>query len=76
MFQRLAASANLDLKAGTISLKANNGVTVDGGGGAVSVKAGSQLELSGATAKLDGKGQTEVKGGAMCSIQAAMVKIN
>ena len=71
-----ASSADIDLKGGKISLSATNGVTVDGGGGPVSVTAGGQLSLSGATAKLEGSGTTEVKGGAMCSVSAAMVKIN
>lgn len=71
-----AASAAMELKGGSIALKATQGVTVDGGGGAVSVKSGSQLSLSGVTAKLEGSGTTEVKGGAMCSVSAAMVKIN
>ena len=51
-------------------------MTVDGGGGAVSVKSGAQLSLTGTTAKLEGSGTTEVKGGATCSVSAAMVKIN
>jgi hypothetical protein len=46
------------------------------GSGAVDVKAGSQLNLTGVSAKLEGSGTTEVKGGASCSIQAAMVRIN
>jgi phage protein D len=71
-----AASSNLDLKGGQITLKASNGVTVDGGGGNVSVKAGAQLELKGTTAKLEGSATTEVKGGAMCSVSATLVKIN
>ena len=71
-----SSSANMELKGNQIALKATAGVTVDGGGGAVDVKAGSQLSLTGVTAKLEGSGTTEVKGGAMCSIQAAMVKIN
>jgi phage protein D/phage baseplate assembly protein gpV len=56
-----SASAAMELKGGQISLKATGGVTVDGGGGPVSVKSGSQLTLD---------------GGAMCSMSAAMVKIN
>ena len=52
------------------------GVSVDGGGGAVDVKAGSTLSLTGASAKLEGSGTTEVKGGALCTIQAGLVKIN
>ena len=71
-----SAGANIDLKGNQISLKASSGVTVDGGGGAVDVKAGGQLSLTGVSAKLEGSGTTEVKGGSMCSIQAALVKIN
>lgn len=71
-----AGSATLDLKGGTVNLKATSGVTIDGGGGAVSVTTGGQLALKGATATLEGQGQTEVKGGGLCSISAALVKIN
>jgi len=71
-----SASANMELKGNQIALNATGGITVDGGGGAVDVKAGSQLSLTGVSAKLEGSGTTEVKGGGMCSIQAAMVKIN
>lgn len=71
-----AASSDLDLRAGKIALKATSGITVDGGGGNVSVKAGASLELTGTTAKLQGSTTTDVKGGTMCNISAAMVKIN
>lgn len=71
-----SANSDMELKGGRISLNATQGIDVDGGGGAVSVTAGSQLSLSGATAKLEGSASTEVKGGAMCSVSAAMVKIN
>ena len=71
-----SASSDMELKGGQISLKATNGVTVDGGGGAVSVSSNAALSLTGSTAKLEGKASTEVKGGAMCSVSAAMVKIN
>ena len=71
-----SASSDMQLKGGQISLKATNGVTVDGGGGAVSVSSNAALSLTGSTAKLEGKASTEVKGGATCSVSAAMVKIN
>ncbi|MGB5953226.1 MAG: VgrG-related protein [Ornithinimicrobium sp.] len=71
-----AATSALDLKGSQINLTASQGVTVDGGGGNVSVTAGAQLALSGTTAKLEGSANTEVKGGAMCSVSAAMVRIN
>lgn len=71
-----SASSDLQLKGGKISHSATQGVDVDGGGGAVSVKSGSQLTLTGVTAKLEGSATAEVKGGAMCSVSAALVKIN
>ena len=71
-----SASANMELKGNQISLKATCGVTVDGGGGAVEVKSGSQLSLTGVTAKLEGSGTTEVKGGRCARSRRAMVKIN
>ena len=70
-----SSSANLELKGNEIKIKAQAGVTVEGGS-SVDVKAGSQLNLTGATTKLEGSGTTDVKGGASCSIQAAMVRIN
>ncbi len=71
-----AGSSKLDLKGGQIAVSATNGVTIDGGGGDVSVTAGTRLALKGTTATLEGSGQTEVKGGALCSVSAALVKIN
>ena len=56
-----AASSKLELKGGQISITGSQGVTVDGGSGPVKVSSGSQLDL---------------KGGAMASLSAGMVKIN
>lgn len=71
-----SASSKLELKGGQIALTATNGVTVDGGGGTVSVKTGNQLQLKGARTTLEGSAQTEIKGGSLCTVQAALVKIN
>jgi hypothetical protein len=71
-----AAASTVELKGGHIKLTGQNGVTVDGGAGAVKVTAGSDLSLSGLTAKLEGSTEAEVKGGATCSISAGLVKIN
>ncbi|WP_375425720.1 VgrG-related protein [uncultured Friedmanniella sp.] len=71
-----SAGSAMELKGSKISLLATQGVSVDGGGGAVDVKSGSQLTLTGVSAKLEGSGTTEVKGGALCSVSAALVKIN
>jgi uncharacterized protein involved in type VI secretion and phage assembly len=56
-----SAASKLELKGGEVAISAKRGVTVDGGAGAVDVKTASKLDL---------------KGGALCSISAALVKIN
>ncbi|WP_426561260.1 VgrG-related protein [Angustibacter sp. McL0619] len=71
-----AGSSKLELKGGDISMKATSGVTIDGGSGAVQVSTSGQLNLKGTAATLEGSAQTTVKAGAMCTVQAAMVKIN
>jgi phage protein D len=71
-----AAESTVELKGGDIKLAGKNGVTIDGGGGAVKVTAGSELSLTGLSAKLEGSTQAEVKGGATCSISAGLVRIN
>jgi phage protein D len=71
-----ADGSTLDLRGGDIKLSARSGVTIDGGGGAVKVTAGGELKLSGTTASLSGSAQTEVKGGSLCSVSAALVRIN
>jgi hypothetical protein len=71
-----AATSTVELKGGDIKLTGQNGVTIDGGSGAVKVTAGSDLSLTGMSAKLEGTAQTEVKGGASCAISAGLVRIN
>lgn len=71
-----SAGAKLELKGGEIAVSATSGVTIDGGAGAVRVTAGGELALKGTMARLEGSAQTEVKGGGLCSVSAALVKIN
>jgi phage protein D len=71
-----AGTGSLQLKGADIALKATSGVTVDGGGGAVQVTAGTELNLSGVTAKLAGSGQAEVSGGGTTTITGGLVRIN
>lgn len=71
-----AGTGSLALKGADIALTARSGVTVDGGAGAVKVTAGSELSLSGVSAKLAGSGQTEVSGGATTTITGGLVRIN
>jgi phage protein D/phage baseplate assembly protein gpV len=68
---------------GTVKIEGSQGITIDSAGaklelkgGEVSVTATGNLQLKGANTTLEGSAQTEVKGGAMCSVSAAMVKIN
>lgn len=56
-----AGSSALDLKGGKVTITGSQGITVDGGSGPVKVSSGSQLDL---------------KGGAMASLSAGLVKIN
>ncbi len=62
-----AANTKLELKGGEITLNATQGV---------SLTAGTELKLKGANASLEGSAKTEIKGGALAQIQAALVKIN
>ena len=68
---------------GTVKIEGSQGITIDSSsaklelkGGEISVTATGKLQLKGANTTLEGSAQTEVKGGAMCSVSAAMVKIN
>ncbi|MFV0458453.1 MAG: VgrG-related protein [Actinomycetales bacterium] len=71
-----ADTANLELSAQKVSLKATAGVEIDGGSGPVSVTTNAALDLKGSMATLQGQSATEVKGGGTCSISAPMVRIN
>lgn len=66
-----------------IELSAKTGISLDAGTGDVQVKGvnvdlkgTAQATLSAAKVGVSGQASTEIKGGAMCSIQAALVKIN
>jgi phage protein D len=63
-----AKQSKLELKGATVEVTATRGVTVDAGGGGVTVTAGTAVELTGTTAKLVGRTSAEVKG--------AIVRIN
>jgi uncharacterized protein involved in type VI secretion and phage assembly len=71
-----AGSSTLDLKGTDIKLTATSGISLDGGTGAVKVTTNGQLSLSGLDATLNGKTKAEVKGGALASVSATLVKIN
>lgn len=71
-----SAGSDLELKGARISIQGSSGIQIDAGGGSAEIRAGAALTLAGATAKLEGSETTEIKGGALCSVSAALVKIN
>jgi hypothetical protein len=64
------------MKGSQIALTAQNGITVDGGAGPVSVKTAADLSLQGMSASLQGNSQTTINGGGLATITAGLVKIN
>ena len=72
----VTAKGDLELSGQSITLKAKSGVKVDGGGGGIDLKGAGAAKLKGATATVEGDSQAELKGGALASVSAAMVKIN
>jgi phage protein D/phage baseplate assembly protein gpV len=71
-----AGTGSLKLTGQDIEITAKTGVKMDGGAGEVKVSSNTSVSVQGAQVSLNGSTTTEVKGGAMCNIQAAMVKIN
>lgn len=77
------AKQDISIEGEKIALTAKSGITLDAGGGDVKVK-GLNVDLAGSAAaklsapnvSIDGQAKTEVKGGAMAEIKAALVKIN
>jgi uncharacterized protein (DUF2345 family) len=68
---------------GTVKIEGSQGIVIDAAaaklelkGGEVSVTATGNLQLKGANTTVEGSANTEVKGGALCSVSAALVKIN
>jgi phage protein D len=71
-----AGTGSLKLIGQDVAITAKAGVKMDGGAGEVKVSSSSKVSVEGAMVSVNGSASTEVKGGAMCNIQAAMVKIN
>jgi phage protein D/phage baseplate assembly protein gpV len=68
---------------GTVKIEGSQGIVIDSAaaklelkGGEISVSATGNLQLKGANTTLEGSAKAEVKGGALCSVSAALVKIN
>ncbi|HYN99155.1 MAG TPA: hypothetical protein VEU28_05735, partial [Actinomycetota bacterium] len=72
----IKAAGNMAVSGRQISIKAQNGVAIDGGAGAVEVKSVPKVAVQGAKVEVNGSAATDIKGGAMVTIQGALVKIN
>jgi phage protein D len=71
-----AKQADLALKGKKIDFQATSGVNLNGGQGSVDVAANGSIGLKGISVSIEGSSNAELKAGAMCTVQAAMVKIN
>ncbi|MCB5168495.1 VgrG-related protein [Streptomyces bambusae] len=71
-----AGTGKLELAGQSVQVKAQTGVEVDGGAGAVGLQTNGQVTVKGTTVAVNGQASTEIKGGASCSISAALVRIN
>ena len=79
----IKAQGNMDLQGQQISMKAQSGVSIDGGQGnvdvkgmAISAQAQTSAELKGLTVSVSGDTTAELKGGAEVTVQGAIVQIN
>lgn len=70
------AAGNLQITGRKIDIKAQSGVTIDGGTGPVEAKSTSKVGLQAPKLDLNGSANTDLKGGALVNIQGALVKIN
>ncbi|MFD8086094.1 VgrG-related protein [Kitasatospora sp. NPDC059722] len=71
-----AGQGKLELAGDSVRVTARSGVQLDGGAGAVKLQTQGQVDVRGATVGVSGTASTEIKGGATCSISAALIKIN
>jgi uncharacterized protein involved in type VI secretion and phage assembly len=71
-----AGTSDIALTGKAITLTATQGVSVDAGGGDLALASRVKVDVHGTQVAIAGDARTELKGGAMCTIQAAMVKIN
>ncbi|HEY5835591.1 VgrG-related protein [Streptomyces sp.] len=71
-----AGSGKLELTGDSVKVTSRSGVELDGGAGALKLRTQGQVDVKGTTVGVNGSASTEIKGGATCSISAALVKIN
>jgi phage protein D len=72
----IKAAGNLDISGRQITMKAQSGITIDGGAGIVDIKAGPKASIAAAKVEVNGSAAADLKGGGMVTIQGALVKIN
>lgn len=72
----IKAAGNLDISGRQITMKAQSGITIDGGAGMVDIKAGPKASIAAAKVEVNGSAAADLKGGGMVTIQGALVKIN
>jgi uncharacterized protein involved in type VI secretion and phage assembly len=70
------AAGNLDISGRQITIKAQSGITIDGGAGVVDIKAGPKASIAAAKVEVNGSAAADLKAGGMVTIQGALVKIN
>ena len=71
-----AGTSDIALTGKAITLTATQGVSVDAGGGDLALASRVKVDVHGTQVAIAGDARTELKGGAMCTIQAAMIQIN
>lgn len=71
-----AGQGALELKGDSVKLTASSGMELNGGSGRLAVTTSGALDVQGAQLALNGTSRTAIKGGATCTINAGLVKIN
>lgn len=71
-----AGNGTLELTGKSVKVTAQTGVSVDGGSGQVGLKTSGGVEVKGSQVAVNGTARTEIKGGATCTINAGLVRIN
>lgn len=72
----IKAAGDLGIEGRKINIKAQAGITIDAGGGAMDLKAGPKIGAQAATVEINGSGTAALKAGGMVTVQGALVKIN
>lgn len=71
-----ALQSDISMKGNKIDFLARAGMNLNGGQGSVDVAATGPVSVKGVSVSIEGQSNAELKAGAMCTVQAALVKIN